>query len=55
VFSKVFGFRCSSRRDLGLYFDTINEALATDAFRPRALFDRFNIETLATTEGPHGR
>jgi glucuronate isomerase len=36
-----------------LYFDTINEALATDAFRPRALFDRFNIETLATTEGPH--
>jgi glucuronate isomerase len=35
------------------YFDRINSALATDAFRPRALFDRFNIELLATTEGAH--
>ncbi|PAV71761.1 hypothetical protein WR25_15356 [Diploscapter pachys] len=26
-------------------------ALATDAFRPRALFDRFRIDFLATTEG----
>jgi glucuronate isomerase len=54
VFSKVFGFTefldASNADD---YFDRINEALATDAFRPRALFDRFNIETLATTEGPH--
>ena len=37
------------------YFDTIGEALATDAFRPRALFERFNIEVLATTESPHER
>jgi glucuronate isomerase len=37
------------------YFDRINEALATEAFRPRALFDRFNIETLATTEGPQDK
>jgi glucuronate isomerase len=35
-----------------LYFDTITAALATDAFRPRALFDRFGIELLATTESP---
>jgi len=35
-----------------LYYDSINEALQGDAFRPRALFDRFNIEFLATTEGP---
>lgn len=34
------------------YYDVIDEALATPAFRPRVLFDRFNIEALATTEGP---
>jgi glucuronate isomerase len=27
-------------------------ALATDAFRPRALFERYNIEVIATTENP---
>lgn len=54
VFSQVFGFEVFlSGETSDFYFDTINEALATDAFRPRALFDRFNIETLATTEGPH--
>jgi len=35
-----------------LYFDRIGDALATEAFRPRALFDRFDIAFLATTEGP---
>ena len=34
-----------------LYYDRIGELLATPAFRPRALFDRFGIELLATTEG----
>ena len=34
-----------------LYYDRIAEALATPAFRPRALFDSFGIELLATTEG----
>ncbi len=33
------------------YFDAIGAALATPAFRPRALFDRFGIAFLATTEG----
>ncbi|WP_174292914.1 glucuronate isomerase [Sphingomonas bacterium] len=33
------------------YYDRIGEQLATPAFRPRALFDRFGIELLATTEG----
>ena len=33
-------------------FDAINEKLQLDEFRPRALFDRFNIELLATTESP---
>lgn len=33
------------------YYDRIEELLATPAFLPRALFDRFGIEVLATTEG----
>ncbi|MGH8298424.1 MAG: glucuronate isomerase [Steroidobacteraceae bacterium] len=33
-------------------YDRIAERLAQDAFRPRALFDRFGIEVLATTESP---
>ena len=32
-------------------YDRIGEQLATPAFRPRALFDRFGIEVLATTDG----
>src|SRR5215472_7695315 len=32
------------------YYDTIGEKLKTGAFRPRALFDRFGIEVIATTE-----
>ncbi len=53
VFSAVFGLSVrleSATADL--YFDTINERLAESAFRPRALFERFNIEVLATTESP---
>jgi glucuronate isomerase len=33
------------------HYDTIAALLRTDAFRPRALFKRFNIEAIATTEG----
>ncbi|WP_407048453.1 glucuronate isomerase [Methyloraptor flagellatus] len=35
-----------------LYYDRIAERLATPAFRPRALFERFKIEAIATTESP---
>lgn len=53
VFSEVFGFtQRLSAETADAYFDTIGAALATDEFRPRALFERFNIELLATTEGP---
>jgi glucuronate isomerase len=53
VFAEVFGFEVAfDASTADLYFDTINEKLATDAFKPRALFDRFGIEFLATTEGP---
>lgn len=31
-------------------YDTISERLESPEFRPRALFDRFNIEVLATTD-----
>ncbi|MFK8033177.1 MAG: glucuronate isomerase [Hyphomicrobiales bacterium] len=34
-----------------LYYDTIAEKLQTPEFRPRALFERFNLEVLATTDG----
>lgn len=33
-------------------FDRISECLEQDGFRPRALFEQFNIEVLATTECP---
>ncbi len=52
VFAEVFGVEVALEAGTAdLYFDRINEALATPAFRPRALFERFNIEFLATTEG----
>ncbi|MCM2502382.1 glucuronate isomerase [Aureimonas altamirensis] len=31
-------------------FDRVSDALATDAMRPRALFERFGIEVIATTD-----
>ena len=33
-------------------FDHINACLSRPEFRPRALFERFNIEVIATTESP---
>jgi len=53
VFVELFGMTVALDEETAdTYFDAINQHLATDAFRPRALFDRFNIEVLATTEGP---
>lgn len=52
VFAEVFGFDVALEvSSADLYFDTIAEKLATEPFRPRALFDRFRIDFLATTEG----
>jgi glucuronate isomerase len=52
VFAEVFGIEVAlGASTADLYFDRINASLTTDAFRPRALFERFNIEFLATTEG----
>jgi len=33
-------------------YDQVRERLAKDAYRPRALFERFGIEVLATTDDP---
>ena len=53
VFAEVFGFDVALEASTAdLYYDRINDALATDAYRPRALFDRFRLDFLATTEGP---
>lgn len=52
VFHDVFGIEVALDCDTAeLYFETIGDSLARDAFRPRALFDRFRIDFLATTEG----
>ncbi len=54
VFSEVFGLTVALEpATADEYFDAITGKLATDAFRPRALFDRFRIDFLATTEGAH--
>ena len=53
VFAEVFAFTEMLGPDTAdLYFDTITAALATEAFRPRALYDRYRIEVIATTESP---
>jgi glucuronate isomerase len=51
VFAEVFGLTVRLEAETAdLYFDAIGAALGSPAFRPRALFERFNIEVLATTE-----
>ena len=53
VFSATFGIDVLlSAETSDQYYDHITAALATDAFRPRALFERYNIEVIATTESP---
>jgi len=53
VFAEAFGIEVRLEpATADLYYDTIDAALKTPAFRPRALFDRFGIELIATTESP---
>ncbi|MEC3951167.1 glucuronate isomerase [Sphingobium sp. HWE2-09] len=53
VFAQVFGMGIAlNEATSDLYYDTITEMLATDALRPRSLFDRHGIELIATTESP---
>jgi glucuronate isomerase len=53
TFATLFGFteRLTSA-NADEYYDRIDAALRTPDFRPRALFERFRIEAIATTESP---
>jgi glucuronate isomerase len=53
AFETLFGLEerlCADNADA--HYDAIAEALQWPEFRPRALFEKFNIEVLATTESP---
>ena len=52
-FQKLFGFNERlSEKNADHYYDTIDEKLKTPEFLPRALYERFNIEVLSTTDSP---
>ena len=53
AFATLFGLEERlSEKTADAAYDRIAEKLQQDAFRPRALFERFNIEVIATTESP---
>ncbi len=53
AFQELFGLKERlSAATADEYYDTIEAKLALPEFRPRALFDRFKIEVLATTDSP---
>lgn len=53
VYAEVFGLDVRLSAETADHcYDVIDAALKTDAFRPRALFERYNIEVIATTESP---
>jgi glucuronate isomerase len=53
TFEEVFGLsEPLARATADLYFDTISAKLQSQEFLPRALYERFNIEVLATTDSP---
>ena len=53
AFQELFGLQERlSEKTADLYYDTIDAKLRTPEFLPRALFERFNIEVLSTTDAP---
>ncbi|HET8638607.1 MAG TPA: glucuronate isomerase [Acidobacteriaceae bacterium] len=53
AFEELFGLHERlSAKNADHYYDTISEKLQTPEFLPRALFERFNLEVLATTDSP---
>ena len=53
AFQELFGLENRlSEKTADLYFDTISAKLLTQEFLPRALYERFNVEVLATTDSP---
>ena len=52
-FAEVFGVKEKLDGDTALaIYDHIQEKLRSPEFLPRAMYDRFNIEVLTTTDGP---
>ena len=52
-FQELFGFKERlSEKTADHYFDTIQEKLSRPEYLPRALFDRFHLEVLTTTDPP---
>ncbi len=53
AFQELFGLKERlSEAVADLYYDEIEAKLATEEFLPRALYERFGIEVLATTDSP---
>jgi glucuronate isomerase len=53
AFQEQFGLHDRfSEKTADVYYDTISERLNTPEFLPRALYERFNIEVMATTDSP---
>lgn len=53
VFQDVFGMTTRlSAATADLYYDDISDSLSRPAFLPRALYEKFGIEVLATTDSP---
>jgi glucuronate isomerase len=53
AFHELFGLNQRlSESTADQYYDTISEKLRTPEFLPRALFEHFNLEVLATTDSP---
>ena len=53
AFQELFGLEERlSEETADTYFDRISEMLRTPAFLPRALYESFNLEVLATTDSP---
>jgi glucuronate isomerase len=52
TFATIFGLEVRLEPETAdQYFDVIGEALTRPEYRPRALFERFGLEVLATTDG----
>ncbi len=53
AFQELFGLeKRLSEKTADMYFDTISEKLRQPEYLPRALYERFNLEVLATTDSP---
>jgi glucuronate isomerase len=51
AFQELFGLDLRLSKDTAdLYWETMSQQLASEDFRPRALYERFHIEVIATTD-----